>query len=104
MEDQGIRRYLPFAVVGLIVIVVLAAVFVIIQQPDEATEEAAAEEVAEPVALTGDVGAIAQARELTPADVSAALKTYVPTGRYDDYFMFSSGGHAGQVFVIGMPS
>ncbi|MEQ9618839.1 MAG: Sec-dependent nitrous-oxide reductase [Deltaproteobacteria bacterium] len=56
----------------------------------------------------GQVGngaqAIAEARGLTPQDVEAALKTYVPTGKYDDYLMFASGGHSGQVFVIGVPS
>jgi nitrous-oxide reductase len=36
--------------------------------------------------------------------VTAALKTYVPTGKYDDYIMFSSGGHGGQILVIGLPS
>jgi nitrous-oxide reductase len=52
----------------------------------------------------GDAQAIAAARGLTPDDVTAALKTYMPTGRHDDYIMFSSGGHSGQVFVIGLPS
>ncbi len=47
---------------------------------------------------------IAKARELTPKDVEAALKTYMPSGRHDDYIMFSSGGHSGQVLVIGVPS
>ncbi len=47
---------------------------------------------------------IIQSRELTPADVRAALKTYMPTGRHDEYLMFASGGHAGQIFVVGLPS
>jgi nitrous-oxide reductase len=50
------------------------------------------------------VGDIAQERGLTEADITAALKTYQPTGRLDDYIMFSSGGHSGQVLVIGLPS
>ncbi|MCB8945737.1 MAG: Sec-dependent nitrous-oxide reductase [Ardenticatenaceae bacterium] len=54
--------------------------------------------------LSVDASAIAEARGLTPDDVAAALKTYMPTGRHDDYIMFASGGHAGQVFVIGLPS
>ncbi len=53
---------------------------------------------------SGDIGDIAQARGLSQADVTAALKTYVPTGKFDDYLLFSSGGHSGQVFVIGVPS
>ena len=50
------------------------------------------------------VGELAQARSLSEADITAALKTYTPTGRMDEYLMFASGGHAGQVFVIGVPS
>lgn len=34
----------------------------------------------------------------------AALMTYVPGGKLDEYYMFSSGGHSGQVFVYGIPS
>ncbi|MCL4300425.1 MAG: Sec-dependent nitrous-oxide reductase [Anaerolineae bacterium] len=54
--------------------------------------------------LSADAAAIAQARGLSPADVTAALKTFVPSGKHDDYVMFASGGHAGQIFVIGVPS
>jgi len=50
------------------------------------------------------VGDVAAARGLSQADVLAAVKTYVPTGKIDDYVMFSSGGHGGQVLVIGVPS
>jgi nitrous-oxide reductase len=53
---------------------------------------------------SADVDQIIQQRDLTPDDVYAAVKTYVPTGRYDDYVMFASGGHSGQMFVIGVPS
>jgi nitrous-oxide reductase len=51
-----------------------------------------------------DVAALMKERGLSEADVSAALKTYVPTGRKDDYYIFSSGGQSGQVIVIGIPS
>ncbi|UCH60645.1 MAG: Sec-dependent nitrous-oxide reductase [Anaerolineales bacterium] len=54
--------------------------------------------------LGEDASAIADARGLTPDDVTAALKTYIPTGQHDEYIMFSSGGHSGQLAVIGMPS
>ncbi len=50
------------------------------------------------------VTALMQARGLSEADVSAALKTYTPTGGRDDYLIFASGGHSGQVLVIGVPS
>ena len=52
----------------------------------------------------GDVQKIAQERGLSVADLMAAAKTYVPSGQKDDYIIFSSGGHSGQVFVIGVPS
>ncbi len=45
-----------------------------------------------------------QSRGLSEADVEAALKTYVPTGKRDDYIIFASGGQSGQVLVIGVPS
>lgn len=54
--------------------------------------------------LSGDAQEIADSRGLSPKDVQAALKTYVPTGKYDEYLMFASGGHSGQVLVIGVPS
>ena len=51
-----------------------------------------------------DVEKVAAERHLTTADLLAAAKTYVPSGVKDDYICFASGGHSGQVFVIGMPS
>ena len=54
--------------------------------------------------LSTDATKIAQERGLSPADVAAALKTYVPSGKRDEAVMFSSGGHSGQVIAIGVPS
>ncbi len=51
-----------------------------------------------------DVLALMQARNLTEADVTAALKTYTPTGHLDEYYTFASGGHGGNLIVIGVPS
>jgi len=34
----------------------------------------------------------------------AAVKTYVPPGDLDKYYLFKSGGHSGQVYVFGVPS
>ncbi|MGB3969248.1 MAG: Sec-dependent nitrous-oxide reductase [Planctomycetota bacterium] len=51
-----------------------------------------------------DVLALMQARGLSEADVTSALKTYTPTGRFDEYFTFASGGHGGNLIVIGVPS
>jgi nitrous-oxide reductase len=64
-------------------------------------------EALKPQAGAGGGAAVAelmQARGLSEADVTAALKTYMPTGKKDDYYVFSSGGQSGQVIVIGVPS
>jgi nitrous-oxide reductase len=61
-------------------------------------------ETPESAAVSGDINAIAAERGLTPADIEAAVRTYTPTGMLDEYIMFASGGHSGQMFVIGMPS
>ncbi|MBI5630728.1 MAG: Sec-dependent nitrous-oxide reductase [Elusimicrobia bacterium] len=47
---------------------------------------------------------IIKTRELSPDDVEAALKTYVPPGSYDEFLLFASGGQAGNVEVLGVPS
>lgn len=51
-----------------------------------------------------DVQKVAKDRGLSTADLLAAAKTYTPSGVKDDYIMFASGGHAGQVFAVGLPS
>jgi len=43
-------------------------------------------------------------RNLSQQDLLAAAKTYVPTGGRDEFVAFSSGGHAGQIIVYGIPS
>jgi len=43
-------------------------------------------------------------RNLSQQDLLAASKTYVPTGKRDDFVAFSSGGQSGQVIVYGIPS
>ncbi len=43
-------------------------------------------------------------RGLTQKDVLAAAKTYVPTGKRDEFIVFSSGGQSGQLIVYGVPS
>ena len=35
---------------------------------------------------------------------AAAMKVYVPPGETDEYYMFASGGHSGQVYIYGIPS
>src|SRR5215468_8579805 len=57
-----------------------------------------------PAAGRSSVAQLMAARNLKEADVVAALKTYTPTGKHDEYYIFASGGHSGQVIVIGVPS
>ena len=51
-----------------------------------------------------DVQKVATERGLSTADLLAAAKTFTPSGEKDPYIIFSSGGHSGQVFAIGVPS
>ena len=50
------------------------------------------------------VANLMKARGLSEADVTAALKTYTPSGKKDEYYTFASGGHGGNLIVIGVPS
>jgi nitrous-oxide reductase len=54
--------------------------------------------------VSDDANRVIKERGLAPDDVRAALATYMPTGKFDDYVMFASGGHSGQVLAIGLPS
>ena len=47
---------------------------------------------------------VMQRRGLSQQDLLAAAKTYVPTGKRDEFVAFSSGGQSGQVIVYGVPS
>src|SRR5262245_58664754 len=51
-----------------------------------------------------DLLQLAEGRGLTPEDAVRAVKTFVPPGGRDEYMLFASGGHSGQVHVIGVPS
>ncbi|MEX0761603.1 MAG: Sec-dependent nitrous-oxide reductase [Dehalococcoidia bacterium] len=75
----------------------LALAAIACSRDDEATPTAGA-------GLSGGASQIAASRGLAEADIEAALKTFTPSGIHDEYIMFASGGHSGQVLVIGMPS
>ncbi|MEX1241489.1 MAG: hypothetical protein WEB30_17340, partial [Cyclobacteriaceae bacterium] len=51
----------------------------------------------------GDLLKMAEARGLSPEDAAHAVKTFVPPGGRDEYLLFASGGHSGQVHVVGVP-
>jgi nitrous-oxide reductase len=55
-------------------------------------------------ATGGALAAAAGDRGLTGEQAEAALATFVAPGEHDDYLMFASGGHSGQIHVVGMPS
>ncbi len=81
---------------ALNIAVVLAAMVSIGCGPQQATQVSQA-----PASSTAD---LMKQRGLTEADVSAALQTYTPTGKKDTYLTFASGGHGGNMIVIGVPS
>ena len=47
---------------------------------------------------------VMKSRGLSQQDLLAAAKTYVPTGKRDEFLAFSSGGQSGQIIVYGIPS
>ena len=56
------------------------------------------------LATDGQLVAMAADHGLSGDEARGALQTTVPPGKYDPYYMFASGGHLGQVQVIGVPS
>ena len=88
-------------VVGIVVVLLAGLLFSGCQDQDDG---AASNSDTTTTGLSDDVQSIAEARGLTPDDIAAAVKTYTPSGMHDEYVMFASGGHSGQVYVIGMPS
>ena len=64
------------------------------------------------VLLGGAVAALSIAAACNPPgskqaathDASAAAKSYVAPGEKDEFYLFYSGGHSGQVYVAGLPS
>ncbi len=91
----------------VLVLTLLALVALVVAACRRGTEDAAnggGGAVLQEAGLPTDVAAIAEARGLTPNDIAAAVKTYTPSGMHDEYIMFASGGHSGQVYVLGLPS
>ena len=52
----------------------------------------------------GDLSLIANERGLSGDEAAAALATFTPPGKWDEYLLFASGGQSGQIHVIGVPS
>ena len=100
-KDWTLKRM--FVMLGILG-TVLALVLMASCSDDENAGETDSTDSASVESLSADANAIAAARGLTPDDIAAALKTYTPSGTHDEYIMFASGGHSGQVYVIGLPS
>ncbi len=83
-------------------LMILAALAVLIVSCRDNAEQAGSG--AEVAGATEDINAIAEARGLTPTDIANAVKTFTPSGKHDEYYLFASGGQSGQVYVIGLPS
>lgn len=105
------RRFLAI----LAIVVLLASIFAACGGDDEeqsqtALPTAVGEAAGGEQAVTGGAGipdalmSIAQQRGLSPDDIRSALMTFMPSGKLDEYIMFSSGGHSGNVIVVGLPS
>jgi nitrous-oxide reductase len=84
------------AVSALVIGALLTALIALGCGPQQAAQVSQA-----PASSTAD---LMKLRGLSEADVSAALQTYMPTGKKDDYITFASGGHGGNMIVIGVPS
>ncbi len=98
MDPKLLIRNLGLACAGLLVVGLVAA-----SCGGDATPASNGSGRAAPQA-SGDLATLMKERGLSEENVTAALKTYVPTGGRDDYYVFASGGHSGQVVVIGVPS
>jgi nitrous-oxide reductase len=57
-----------------------------------------------PPPIAEELNRVIAERKLELSHAKAALKTYVPGGWKDEFIMISSGGHGGQVLIIGVPS
>ena len=93
------KRSILYAVIAVLLVAVIALAVV-----QFTGGSGGGEENADTGSMTGDVAALIAERGFTTDNVVAALKTYMPSGQYDPFIMFASGGHSGQVHVIGLPS
>lgn len=89
---------------SLLVVVSIMALVLLIAVAGCSSEEDPTAVPASSGQVSKSVSEIATERGLTEADIEAAVKTFVPSGGRDEYIMFASGGHSGQMLIIGMPS
>lgn len=92
------KRSILYAAIAVLLVAVIALAVM------QFTGGGGGDDTADTGSMTGDVAALIAERGFTTDNVVAALKTYLPSGQHDPFIMFSSGGHSGQVHVIGIPS
>jgi nitrous-oxide reductase len=85
------------------VIVIVACLVAFVSACVNKAEQAASQAGAA-LGASASIQELMTARSLSEGDVEAALKTYLPSGKHDEYTIFASGGQSGQVLVIGVPS
>ena len=71
---------------------------------NKAAKEFAKSQTSGNLGASASVKQLMAARNLSESDVEAALKTFVPPGKRDEYMIFASGGQSGQILVMGVPS
>lgn len=89
---------------GIIGVLTLSLALVVVLYIGQSGEQSRGTTGAATGAVGDDAASIIAERQLSNENVLAALKTYMPSGQHDPYLMFASGGHSGQVHVIGIPS
>ena len=52
----------------------------------------------------GQLGDAAAKRGLTADEAAGAIESFVAPGKYDEYVLVESGGHSGQIHLVGVPS
>jgi nitrous-oxide reductase len=52
----------------------------------------------------GTLAEVASSRGLTSEEAVGALKSFIAPGSHDEYVMVASGGHSGQLHLVGIPS
>src|SRR5262245_7811378 len=99
-RKEGESMSINGRVIGSLVVAVAAAL-AFLHRPQTAVDPVALSQAATGANPLDEI--IAQ-RGLTPDEAEAALKTFVPPGKYDDFVMFTSGGHRGSILLYGIPS
>lgn len=102
------RTFAQRLLVGLLASTTALAAFAPDAFGQEGRRRRSSTQEARPIEITQEQVAqltrIANERRLNVDDLVAAAKSFQPSGRHDEYVLFSSGGQSGQVFAIGVPS